>query len=474
MMSDIRIIVDPIARRWQVARSEQAGLTIPAPSGDHGIALGRDAHGAVVEIVIDAVRPGPAGLDLVAQHFGARVRDEIASLDPSHEHDRVLTVSSTAVVSTGASAVMTTPGEDVSVLDLDGARASVSLHGHVLRVVLSAAATTGWIRVTSAGSGALVATMPIHIDQVSGDHRAECTFALDIPVEQLRFEAVDDPFSTVARATRVAERVDALLADAERTGRRRPGRAARIADGAALLADSIADDARRSAARYLAAGMRRAVRSRMLIALATVAALVAVVLGVTIGGGSTSSSSAVGSATVSPGPIIADFPNGDSVRMAMVGGSTDVVPGGQWMMGLIEFTTRETGVFGTISEDPGVAAQRCNVGAPVEMTVGAMSNVTVMVELWPLSGQGGPMQLIGPVPANPQQEFRQAVPNSCGEVTELDGQFVAKYSLARAGQSAGFDVPSGIAPGLWETRLSMDGVAADSVTGGIVINVLND
>jgi hypothetical protein len=268
--------------------------------------------------------------------------------------------------------------------------------------------------------------------------------------------------------------VDSLLADAERTGRIRPGRAARIADGAALLADSISDDARRSAARYLAAGMRRAVRSRILIALAMVIAALTAVLGVAASGDSTTPSTDTGAATVSPGPIIATFAGGDSVRMAMVGGSTDLAPGDQWMMGLIEFTTREIGVFATVGEGLSAAEQRCAAGAPVEMTVGAMSNVSVIVELWPVGGQDATLQLIGPVPANPQQEFRQPVPETCGEITELDGRFVAEYSLTRAGQSAGFDLPSGIAPGLWETRLTRDGVAAESVTGGIVINVSND
>ena len=461
MSENVRLLVDPGARRWQLLRVDATGQSTPVPTGDPGIALGRDSDGAVVEMVIDQATLGPAALARVAEHFGPAVRDELALIDPTVITERVL--HSERQLTTGV--VQVAPARSCDEI------VSVVRHGHRIRAtLLHTVGIAAWVRVRSARTGALVAVAPI---QQSGNDApvVEFTFGLDVELDDLRFEPTDNPFpADDDYRSSITTRIDDLLAEAERAGRVRPGRGARIADGAALLANSINDDPRRRVASAIARGLRRSLRARMVAAVALIAAIAFVAI-TTASGRSPSNSSPTTSSESSPGPLISTYPSGDSVLMAMVGATPQVVQGSTWPVGAIEFTTRETGVFGDVAEGRVAAEQRCAVGTPLKFTAGALSQVMAMVELWPVGIDSGSPILIGPVPANPQQDFLEAIPETCGDLTEIDGKFIAEYSLKRAGQSAIFDVPTTITPGLWEAKITLENQQPDSVIGAIVLEV---
>lgn len=477
-MQEIRILVDPVARRWQIARRNDSGATVVVGTDHASISVGRDTTGAVVEMVIDAAAPDAAALAAVESHFGPSVRNEVAQHEPSVELDRIVSVGD---VPTPAAAVavsgrpLALPNEEWST-ELDGHRAVVSNAGHVLRITIHGVIAAGaWVAVRVASTGSLVATMPVRRHDDGG--LAECTFGLNLPASDLHFELVDNPFAYSDPTERVAARIDALISEAEQLGRRRPGRGAQLADGAALLADSVNDHARRHTARLLAQGLRRARRLRIGLALTIAAAVAAfVIITVTVTGGSSPSTDAVNpspttNAEPSPGPLTATFPDGDAVMLAMVGARPLGSPGGPWPVAQIQFTTLELGVFATVDEGEEVAQQRCATGAPTSMVRGALSNISVAVELWPVDDATASPYLIGQVPANPQEEYLSAVPATCGELTEVDDTWVATHLVVRAGQSAIFDLPSDMPSGLWETRMTYGVQQPVDVTGSIVIEI---
>ena len=475
-MHEIRILVDPVARRWQIARRNDSGATVVVGTDHASISVGRDTTGAVVEMVIDAAAPDAAALGAVESHFGPSVRNEVAQHEPSVELDRIVSVGdvpmpAAAVAVSGRPLALS--NEEWST-ELDGHRAVVSNAGHVLRITIHGVIAAGaWVAVRVASTGSLVATMPVrHHD---GGGLAECTFGLDLPTSDLHFELVDNPFAHSDPAERVAARIDALISEAEQVGRRRPGRGAQLADGAALLADSVHDHARRHTARLLAQGLRRARRLRIGLAL-TIAAAVAAFVIITVTGGSVPSTDAVNpspttNAEPSPGPLTATFPDGDAVMLAMVGARPLGAPGGPWPVAQIQFTTRELGVFATVEEGKDVAQQRCAAGAPTSIVRGPLASTSVAVELWPVDDATASPYLIGQVPANPQEEYLSAVPGTCGDLAEVDGTWVATHLVARAGQSAIFDLPSDVPSGLWEARMTYGVQQPVEVTGSIVIEI---
>lgn len=478
-MHEIRILVDPLARRWQIARRHDSGTTIVVATDYASISIGRNAMGAVVEMVIDAAALDTATLAAVESHFGRAVRNEVAQHDPSVELDRIVSVDDvpTPAVAVAVGGRHLAESTTEWSTELDGHRAVVSAAAHALRITIHGAIAAGaWVAVRVASTGALVAAMPVrHHD---GGGLAECTFGLDLTADDLHFELVDDPFAQSDPAERVAARIDALIDEAEQVGRRRPGRGAQLADGAALLADSVNDHARRLTARLLAHGLRRARRLRVGLAL-TIAAAVAALIIATIISGSTPSTDAIdpsptANAEPSTGPLIATFSEGESVMLAMVGARPVGSPGGQWPLAQIEFTTRELGVFATVDEGEDVARQRCAIGAPTSMMRGALSSPSVAIELWPVDDETASPYLIGQVPANPQEDYLTAVPNTCSALAEVDGMWVATHLVVRAGQSAIFDLPSDMSLGLWETRMTYGVEQPVDVAGSIVIEISAD
>ena len=489
MSDDVRILVDPGARRWQLIRVGAAGQTTPVPTGDPGIALGRDTDGAVVEMIIDHATLGPAALARIGEHFGTAVRDELAMIDPTVVTERVLHGGQRSPARVATAALP--PSGDQGM--------SITRQGHLIRAtLLHSVGIATWVRVMSARTGALLAVAAI--EHRDGEPPAiEFTFGLEIDLDDLRFEPTDNPFrSDDDHRSSVTDRVDDLLNESERVGRFRPGRGARIADGAALLADSVNDVSRRKSAGYLAAGLRRSMRTRLISGVAAVAVAGFVVAMALFMGDSDSvtvetteatvsdtvpsttstdpgtDAAATTATTASTGPLIATYPSGDSVLMAMVGASAEVSPGGLWPVNAIEFTTRETGVFGSVADGIAAAENRCRVGNPSAFTIGALSQLTAMVHLRPVDEPTVATFLIGALPANPQEEFLQAVPESCGDLAEMDGQYVAEYSLERAGQSATFDIPPTVTPGLWEAFVTLELQEPDSIIGGIVVEVVSD
>ena len=88
-------------------------------------------------------------------------------------------------------------------------------------------------------------------------------------------------------------------------------------------------------------------------------------------------------------------------------------------------------------------------------------------------GIGGTM-VIGQVPFNPQTDQLAAVPDTCGDLTVLDGRVLAEHSVVRSGQSAGFDLDADMTPGLWDLSIDLDGQPIESQVGSVRLVVTPD
>jgi hypothetical protein len=64
------------------------------------------------------------------------------------------------------------------------------------------------------------------------------------------------------------------------------------------------------------------------------------------------------------------------------------------------------------------------------------------------------------------------IPGTCGDITQLDGDWVAEYALRRAGQTAGFEIPADLPPGTWELSLSIADTSVTSRTGTVRLRLV--
>lgn len=469
MSAEVRILIDPVARRWQVASRDADGLTVPVPTGDPGIAVARDAAGHIVEIVIDAVVPGPGALELIASAFGSSVAQAVASADPSVEAELWVTTDRAALPVPARTGIADTADQRWDVT-LGNTPAQAQRHAGMLRLVLDTmVAPALWIRVSSASTGSLLAVMPVRTVALTGDTVAECTFALDIDASQLRFDLVDDPLAPVIDAHHETRaRIDMLLDDAARQGRRRPGRGAVIADTAHALALSIGDDERSRTANSLATRLRRIRRRRA--ALVALAGVVAVTITAVVVRAVTPEQSGL-SVPADPGPMTVTFADGTEITASVVGQPPVVAPGDVWMVGM-QVTTRAIGVFATADESADAAEVRCRAGDPVSMTTGALTAQPFEARLDPIDGSSSEGFVLGVVPMNSAAAGVIPIPGTCGDITQLDGDWVAEYALRRAGQTAGFDIPADLPPGTWELSLSIADTSVTSHTGTVRLRVV--
>lgn len=469
MSAEVRVLIDPVARRWQVASRDADGLTVPVPTGDPGIAVARNAAGHIVEIVIDAAMPGPSAQKLIAAAFGSSVAQAVASADPSVEAELWVTTDRAALPVPARTGTTDTADQRWDVT-LGNTPAQAQRHAGMLRLVLdTVVAPALWIRVSSTSTGALLAVMPVRAEDLTGDTIAECTFALDIDVSLLRFDLVDDPLAPVIDAHHETRaRIDMLLDDAARQGRRRPGRGAVIADTAHALALSIGDIERAGAANALATRLRQVRRRRA--ALIALAAVVAVTITAVIARTATPEQPE-SSVPADPGPMTVTFADGTEITASVVGQPPVVAPGDVWMVGL-QVTTRAIGVFATADESAQAAEVRCLAGDPLAMTTGVLTAQPFEARLDPIDGSSVEGFVLGVVPMNSDAAGVIPVPGTCGDITQLDGDWVAEYSLRRAGQTAGFDISADLSLGTWELSLSIADTSVTSRTGTVRLRVV--
>ena len=471
MSAEVRILVDPVARRWQVADRDAAGMTVPAPSGDTGIAVGRDRTGAIVEIVIDAVRPGPAAVALVGDVFGPDIANMLNHLDPEVETDMVVA----ATRPTPSSALVTASSTTVDssqrwMVDLGHHTAEAAITPSTLRLVIAAVVVPAvWVRVTATSSGALLAILPVRRDASTGDIVAEGSFCLEVSPHDLKFDLVDDPLRSPSATTgALRARIDALLDEAAHTPWWRAGTAERLADEARALSVGIGDVGRQRVAERLAQ-RRRTVRRWLRAATAAVATAGVIGLVAAVMSAGSPSEPSASTAVADPGPITTTLSDGTQVTVSVVGAQPVATAGATWMVG-IQLTTTETGVFGDATETEATAQQRCRAGTPVALSLGALRTDPFEVRIDPVGG-GEPGVVLGIVPVRDEPQGSVPVPDTCSDLSQADGQWVAQYSLRRAGHSAGFDLPAGLTPGIWDLSVTKTGTTTVSVEGQIRLQV---
>lgn len=469
MNAEVRILVDPVARRWQVASRDADESTVPVPTGDPGIAVARNAAGHIVDIVIDAVVPGPRAHELIASTFGAVVAQAVASADPTVEAELWVTTDRAALPVPARTGTADTADQRWDVT-LGTTSAQAQRRDGMLRLVLgSMVAPALWIRVSSASTGSLLAVMPVRTVDLTGDAVAECTFALDIDRSQLRFDLVDDPLAPVIDVHHdTRARIDMLLDDAARQGSRRPSRGAVIADTAGALALSIGDDERSQAANALATHLRQVRRRRA--ALGALAAIVAVTL-IAVIVRAVTPEQPESSAPADPGPMTVTFTDGTEITSSVVGQPPVVAPGDVWMVGM-QVSARTIGVFANANESVEAAEVRCLAGDPLAMTTGELTAQPFEARLDPIDGSSAEGFVLGVVPMNSDTAGVVPIPGTCGDITQLNGDWVAEYSLRRAGQTAGFDIPADLPTGTWELSLSIADTPVTSRTGTVRLRVV--
>ena len=302
----------------------------------------------------------------------------------------------------------------------------------------------------------------------------------------------DDPLSEIGdRWTRAERRLEEMMRAAITMARRHPRRAAALAVRAAALADVLGDATRSAMAMDLAKAWRRRSLLRWIggVGLVTLAAAIALMARDVADTDSTITTTPPDStqpvpvtttavewtaADGDPGPSTFTFADGSGVMIAVDGAAPVVRPGGTWTVGL-RITSREVGVFDT-DGDLGRAAERCRLGTPIEITDGALTPGMFSVRLTRTDGDGGTGGSIvaGQVPFNPQTDSIAAVPDTCGELTMMDGRVLAEHSVIRAGQSATFDLDAATVPGLWDVTIDMGGHPIESMIGRVRLVVLPD
>ncbi|MGA1346414.1 MAG: hypothetical protein ACO35E_10655 [Ilumatobacteraceae bacterium] len=462
---DVRIRFDPTARRWWLG-----GEDAPAD-----------------ELVIDAIRPDAAALAPVVDAFGPAVAERMRHLADG-DLDEVLDLTIAAPVPTEISrvepGVLSPVGPARWTVVTEVGPAEVEMTPGLVHVVIAGMASAGlWVRVSTARSGALVACGALTAH--GGGLEARLAMGLDLEATEVVITVSDDPLTDIGdRWTRTARRFDELMGSATALARRHPRRAAALAHRAVALADVLGDVTRSTMAMDLAAAWQRRWLLRWLGGSGFVIAAVMVVLAV--GGGSDSPSTPTAdpaevpttpewtAADGDPGPSTFAFADGSGVMIAVDGAEPVARPGGTWNVGL-RVTSREVGVF-DIDGDVTRAAERCRLGTPVEITAGALNPGMFSVRLTRTDGNGGTSGSIvaGQVPFNPQTDPIAAVPDTCGDLSTIDGRVLAEHSVVRAGQSAGFTLPADMAPGLWDVTIDMGGQPIESMFGRVRLVVLAD
>ena len=487
----VRIRFDPTARRWWIS--------------DGSTELG-------AELVIDAVIPGRGELDDVRAAFGAQVAATVERLASTGAHeviDHSADVTAPAALLAVEPGVLVGAGPGTWVADTGNGTARITVGPAALHIIVTGAVgATLWARVSAGRTGVLLAVGPLVPTAEPGTLVSTLAFGLDLDPSEMVITVTEHPMAPIGdRWQRAEQRFDALMRDAMALARRRPRRAAVLAERAMALADVLGDPTRAAMATDLARTWRRRWLMRWIAggAVAAVAVITAFVArddGSVADGSAADGSATVGStttltegATVStsdapmtpasttfpwtaadgdPGPTTVTFADG-SGAMVMIDGAEPIArPGGQWSIAL-RITSREVGVFDETG-DLDRAAERCRLGTPTAITAGALVPGSLTLRLTRTDGDGGTggSIVLGQVPFNPQTDPILAVPDTCGELVVIDGRVLAEHSVIRAGQTAIFDLDPDLTPGLWDLAIDNSGKAVESVVGTIRLVVTPD
>lgn len=463
----VRIRFDPTARRWWI--------------GHGSTELG-------AELVIDAVVPARNELDDVRTTFGAQVADTVERLASTGAHeviDYTMDVAAPVALLAVEPGVLVGAGAGTWVADTGNGTARITVGSAALHILVTGAVGAAlWARVSAGRTGMLLAVGPLVSTVEHGTLESTLAFGLDLDPTEMVITVTEHPTAPIGdRWQRAEHRFDTLMRDAIALARRRPRRAAAIAQRAMALADVLGDPTRAAMATDLARTWRRRWLVRWIAGGATV--VIAAVLATTAGDDPDPVDGA-GDPTIpattfpwsaadgDPGPTTVTFADG-SGAMVMIDGAEPIArPGGQWSTAL-RITSREVGVFdetGNVDR----AANRCRLGTPTAITAGALVPGSLTLRLTRTDGDGGTggSIVLGQVPFNPQTDPILAVPDTCGELVVIDGRVLAEHSVIRAGQTAIFDLDPDLTPGLWDLSIDNSGEAVQSVVGTIRLVVTPD
>lgn len=195
----VRVMFDTMLERWEVSFVDAAPSTDRETRGS--VTVARDAVGAPVEVVIDALELSNQQLETIATVFGDDIADLIANL----EHNDVdLTVEVTTEIASGGplSPVAIAKGLVVDKHGSISTELRVEVDRGVMRVRVPGTHGDGfWLTVSARNSGKVLAVAPVR--QEGDSAIAEVEFGLPIPLSDLEFTVLRSPFTKRSNHSRV-------------------------------------------------------------------------------------------------------------------------------------------------------------------------------------------------------------------------------------------------------------------------------
>ena len=256
----IHVRFDGVAQRWEIADEGHGGRN-ELQTVSEGIAVGRNAAGIVMELVIDLDNTAHASATarrLADETFGAQVASLLDRTDVVADFETVIDITTLAPVPSSADphparttpATTPIPGEPGVPVPLSTGRYTVpsgssplTLEVHADRLVIRAPRGTStadsWAVVAEADSGDVLALGPM---EPSGDGGTSAHVAFGLPdaPESLFVAVTEDPLAPIEeRHARQRRWAFDLLDGAERDLRLRPRRALHSARQAATAGQSL-------------------------------------------------------------------------------------------------------------------------------------------------------------------------------------------------------------------------------------------
>ena len=437
---EVRVIHDTALERWEVGFADMLGTTLLL--GDGTIRVGRDGSGDVVEVVIDAERIDSVGLVAIRAAFGDVVADLVGSLGDD-DVDLRIGGGRSGVAPTGATPVPV--GTDRYTVPTAAGEIELRVDRGVLRFRLPGAdgSSGSWVKVSSADSGALLALAPVVDDPAGGEPIAEVVFGIQVDPTRLTISVSTDPLDG-----------GTTTADGPDGGWPQPGRT------------------------IVEARLRR---RGGLIAAVVVAVLLAIALVLVLGRSDPEGSSIVDIPTTTafvdpgpgdPGPVTFTYPEGDRVSLVVEGAPPTAVPGAS-----IDLTVRATeAAYGGYGPAPGETVAPADAPAAEERARQNCLNVRDLdpAGRWNLMPSSISVRLVRVAPAPPdgidperlvfgavglvgEPESVSTDEQSCREAQLTSAGFNALTYVRRAAQTVPLELPAGMAPGLWEVIVDLDG-----------------
>ena len=446
---EVRVIHDTALERWEIGFADALGSTLLL--GDDTIRVGRDGSGDVVEVVIDAERIDTVGLVAIRAAFGDVVADLVGSLGDDDVDLRIGGGRSEAAPTGGAPVPV---GTDRYTVSTGAGEIELRVERGVLRFRLPGVdgSSGSWVTVSSADSGALLALAPVVDDPAGGEPIAEVVFGIEIDPTRLTISVSTDPLDGGTTA-----------AGGPAGGWPRPGRT------------------------IVEARLRR---RGGLIAVVVAAVLLTIALVLVLGRSDPEGSSTVQISTTTvdiptttgyvdpgpgdPGPVTFTYPEGDRVSLVVEGVPPTAVPGAS-----IVLTVRATeAAYGGYGPGPGETVAPADVPAAEERARQNCLNVRDLdpAGRWNLMPSSISLRLVRVAPAPPdgidlerlvfpavglagEPESVSTDEQSCRDAELTTAGFSALTYVRRAAQTVPLELPAGMAPGLWEVIVDLDGQA---------------